>query len=83
MGLSPKIGAYVFIECGNDPVKIVNEIVNVPGVRMAHALFGPLDAIAYVVAEDLAGIERTVKEIQKVPGIRSTDTRIARGQTSD
>jgi DNA-binding Lrp family transcriptional regulator len=79
MGLSPKIGAYVFIECGNDPVKIVNEILKVPGVTQANALFGPLDAIAFVTADDLAAIERTVKEVQKVPGIRSTDTRIARG----
>jgi DNA-binding Lrp family transcriptional regulator len=81
--MSPKIGAYVFIECGNDPVKIVNEIAKVAGVKQANALFGPLDAIAFVIADDLAGIERTVKEMQKVPGIRSTDTRIARGPIPD
>ena len=73
-----EIRAYVFIECDRDPMQIVRQVQKLEGVRQAHALFGPLDAIAYLEVEDLKTLEERVLQIQKIPGVRSTDTRIAR-----
>ncbi len=72
------IGAYVFIECANDPADIVQSAAKVDGVKQVHALFGPLEAIAFVEAKDLATLEYIVLQFHKIPGVKNTDTRVAR-----
>jgi len=74
----PVIGAYVFIECGDDPAQIVKKVQNIAGVKQSHALFGPIEAIAYVEGKDLTEVEQIVLKIHEISGVKNTDTRICR-----
>ncbi len=73
------IAAYVFINCSTEALDAVRAVQAFPAVKQVHALFGPLDAIAYIVANDLDGLGQVVDQIMAIPGVQSTDTRLTRG----
>ena len=71
--------AYVIIEVeGGDTTNAVRKISEIEGVKQAHGLFGTVEAIAFVEASDLSALEKVVMKFRDVPGVKSTDTRIAR-----
>jgi hypothetical protein len=72
------VQAYVLIGCSRDPSEVVKEVRKIQGVRAAHALYGALEAIAFVEAEDLKDLDRVIAEMYQVEGLRNTDTRIVR-----
>jgi hypothetical protein len=72
------VAAYVIIECSVEPAKVVKEIVRLEGVKQAHALFGLIEAIAYVEAPDLKALDDVIGSLYGVEGVKGTDTRIAR-----
>ncbi len=75
------VSAFVIIECDRDPSLVVPEMRHLEGVRMAHALFGPMDAIAFIEAPDLKALDEVVTMIYSVDGVTYTDTRITRDVT--
>lgn len=72
------IRAYMLVETDVEPLQFVKAARKVPGVVAADGLFGPLDAIVVVEAENMAGLERVIWSVHEVPGLESGDTRIAR-----
>jgi hypothetical protein len=72
------VSALVIVECGRDPVLVVEELRRLKGVKMAHALFGPMDAIAFIEASDLKALDEIVTMMYSVEGVSYTDTRITR-----
>ena len=72
------ISAYVLIECGMDPAHVVRGLRKLSAVKQAHALFGPLDAIAYVEEDDLEALGEVIARFYSIEGVKGTDTRIAR-----
>jgi hypothetical protein len=72
------VSAFVIVECGRDPVLVVEELRRLEGVKMAHALFGPMDAIAFIEAPDLKALDEIVTMMYTVDGVTYTDTRITR-----
>jgi DNA-binding Lrp family transcriptional regulator len=72
------VSAFVIIECNRDPSYVVRELRNLEGVTMAHALFGPMDVIAFIEAPDLKALEEIVIMMYTVEGVAYTDTRITR-----
>jgi DNA-binding Lrp family transcriptional regulator len=72
------ISAYVLISCRSEALEVVREVRGIPAVKQAHALFGPLDAIAFVEADDLDALGRVVDRIMALPGVQTTDTRLTR-----
>ncbi|MGH8104467.1 MAG: Lrp/AsnC ligand binding domain-containing protein [bacterium] len=73
------IAAYVLVDCGGgDAAEVAKRVAKLEGVAQVHALFGPIEAIAFVEAPDLATLEKSVLKIHDVPGVKGTDTRIAR-----
>jgi hypothetical protein len=72
------VSAFVIIECGRDPSYVVQELRGLEGVRMAHALFGPMDAIAFIEAPDLKALDEIVTMMYTVEGVSYTDTRVTR-----
>ena len=42
--MDSSVSAFVIIECNRDPSYVVLELRELEGVKMAHALFGPMDA---------------------------------------
>ena len=72
------VSAFVTVECDRDPSLVVAELRRLEGVKMAHALFGPMDAIAFIEAPDLKALDEVVTSLYTVQGVTYTDTRITR-----
>ncbi|TKJ28457.1 MAG: hypothetical protein CEE40_11525 [Chloroflexi bacterium B3_Chlor] len=72
------VSACVIVECDRDPSLVVAELRTLEGVKMAHALFGPMDAIAFIEAPDLKALDEVVTSLYTVQGVTYTDTRITR-----
>ncbi len=72
------VQAYVLIGCSKDPAQVVQEVRKIRGVKAAHALYGALEAIAFVEGADLKDLDRVIAEMYRVEGLRNTDTRIVR-----
>lgn len=48
----------------------------VPGVKTAHFLLGPIDAVVYVEVKDMQALGDTIRALHAVPGVGTTDTRL-------
>ncbi|MGH7364253.1 MAG: Lrp/AsnC family transcriptional regulator [Candidatus Methylomirabilales bacterium] len=72
------VSAFVFIECAMGRAKgAAREIARVPGVKLAHAVTGNYDVIAFVEAADLEALGTTVvSKIQAVSGVQRTTTNV-------
>lgn len=72
------VSAFVFIECAMGRAKAAaREIARVPGVKLAHAVTGNYDVIAFVEAADLESLGTTVvSKIQAVSGVHRTTTNV-------
>lgn len=68
--------AYVLIEAASDKAKgALKAIAKIPGVKMAHAVTGPYDIIAYVEAQDVDALGRVVlSKIRTISGVTKTLT---------
>jgi DNA-binding Lrp family transcriptional regulator len=70
--------AYVFISvAAGKSAEVTRVLAKIPGVKAAEACWGRPDVIAQVEAADLKKLSTLVlSQIQKVEGVKSTDTRI-------
>ena len=66
--------AYVLINIRNgEGMAVVRQLCRIEGVEEAHFTFGPYDAVAVVVAEDVKKVGGIVHdEIQPIPGVLET-----------
>lgn len=71
------IWTYVFITT-REPRKVVQAVRKIPGVLKADALLGTPDAVAIVEGPDLRTMDAVIDRIVKVPGVQSTDSKVAR-----
>jgi len=71
------VWTYIFIT-KNTPKKVVKAIRKIPGVMKADALLGTPDAIAIVEGSDIGTMDAVIDKIVEVPGIQSTDSKVAR-----
>jgi DNA-binding Lrp family transcriptional regulator len=71
--------AYVLIEAASDKAKnALKAIAKIPGVKMAHAVTGPYDIIAFVEAPDVDALGRVVlSKIRTISGVTKTLTCVA------
>jgi DNA-binding Lrp family transcriptional regulator len=72
------VSAYVLISVEPSQNRdVVAALLDVPGVRQAHACWGQPDIFAFVEESDEQVLAETVlTEIQAIPGVRSTETHI-------
>lgn len=70
--------AYVFIECDDDPTEVVRSLRDLGGVKRADGLFGAIEVLAIIEGPDLAALDQVIMDIQDIPGVEFTDTRIIR-----
>jgi DNA-binding Lrp family transcriptional regulator len=70
--------AYVFIECTRGKASQVAEaMARLPGVKMAHAVTGSYDVIAFLEASDVAALGEIITErIHRLPGVVKTTTNV-------
>jgi DNA-binding Lrp family transcriptional regulator len=71
--------AYVLVKIRAGEVKeVVKTLRTVEGVTEAHMTFGPYDAVAEVVTDDMAKLGAiTAAKIQPIPGVERTLTCLA------
>ena len=71
--------AYVLIEAASDKAKTaLKAILKIPGVKMANAVTGPYDIIAFVEASDVDALGRVVlSKIRTISGVTKTLTCVA------
>lgn len=71
--------AYVLIEAASDRAKnALKAIAKIPGVKMANAVTGPYDIIAFVEAPDVDALGRVVlSKIRTISGVTKTLTCVA------
>jgi len=70
--------AYVMMNA--EPAKlwqVADEVLKIEGVKMAHAVTGPFDVIAYVQFAKIEALGKIIQEIQSLPGVRGTQTLMA------
>lgn len=53
---------------------MADKVKNLENVRMAHAVTGPYDVIAYIETLSLLEVGETVSQIHKIDGVERTQT---------
>ncbi len=72
------ISAYVFIEAiPGKATQLAEAAARLPGVKMAHAVTGSYDVIAFVEAKDVAALgEFLTTRVHRLPGVLKTTTNV-------
>ena len=73
-----RIVSYVLVQLAPGNAKVAaDRISRIPGVKMAHAVTGPFDVIAFVDVPDLDVLSDLVlSRIQRVKGVEKTQTAV-------
>jgi DNA-binding Lrp family transcriptional regulator len=75
------LSAYIFIESTPGKASQVAEAVaKLPGVKMAHAVTGSYDVIAFVEAKDVTAMGELISgRVHRLPGVLKTTTNVVVG----
>lgn len=73
-----KLVSYILIQLAPATTKTAARAISkIKGVKMAHAVTGPFDVIAFVEVPDLATLSDLIlAKIQKIEGVQKTQTAI-------
>lgn len=73
-----RLASYILIELAPGTSKAAAEAISkIGGVKMAHAVTGPFDIIAFAEVPDLATLsELVLAKIQNVEGVQKTQTAV-------
>jgi DNA-binding Lrp family transcriptional regulator len=73
-----KLASYILVQLAPGTAKTAAEVISkIEGVKMAHAVTGPFDVIAFVEVPDFATLSDLVlAKIQNVEGVQKTQTAI-------
>ena len=70
------VAAYVLINITmSDPMEVLASLRAVAGVKQAHILLGPTDAIVYIECANHDELRETLLAIRAVQVVEDTDTR--------
>ena len=70
--------AYVFVNC--EPLlvwEIAKAAVKIEGVKMAHAVTGQFDVVAYVEFANMDKLREILGKFQSLKGVQRTQTAVA------
>jgi DNA-binding Lrp family transcriptional regulator len=73
-----RLASYILVELAPGMAKRAAEVISkIEGVKMAHAVTGPFDVIAYAEVPDLTTLSDLVlAKIQNVKGVQKTQTAV-------
>jgi Lrp/AsnC ligand binding domain len=73
-----RFASYVLMELSPGTAKrVADAISKIEGVKMAHAVTGPFDVIAFAEVSDLASLsELVLAKIQAIDGVKRTQTAV-------
>ena len=70
--------AYILINTEPGKLwKIAEEALKIEGIKMAHAVTGQYDVIAYAEYVDMEALGRIINKIHSIEGVLRTQTAIA------
>jgi len=70
--------AYILINTEPGKLwKIAEEALRIEGIKMAHAVTGQYDVIAYAEFVDMEALGRIIDKIHSIKGVQRTQTAIA------
>ncbi len=70
------VQAYVLINISaTTPFEVLTTLQQLPAVKQAHSLLGPVDCIAFIECADQEALQETILTIRNVQGVVTTDTR--------
>lgn len=76
-----KLQAYIMINAQAGRLwKVAEDALKIKGVKMAHAVTGEYDVIAYIEFTRIEELGRIIDELQSIEGILRTHTAIAMAQ---
>jgi len=70
--------AYIFVNC--EPLlvwEIAKAAVKIEGVKMAHAVTGQFDVVAYVEFANMDKLREILGKFQSLKGVQRTQTAVA------
>lgn len=70
--------AYILIDAEPGNIwEVADATLKIKGVRKSHAVAGQYDAVAYVEFTKMDDLGRIIEKIQRLEGVRGTQTLIA------
>jgi len=70
--------AYVLINAEPGMIwEVAEDTLKIEGIRMAHAVTGQFDAVAYVEFLKMEDLGKIIEKVQRLKGVRRTQTLIA------
>ncbi len=70
------VQAYVLINISTtNPLEVLTTLRQLPAVKQAHILLGPIDCIAMIECADHEALQETIINIRGIQGVVNTDTR--------
>lgn len=78
--LSMTVSVYVLIQVrAGFTMDVARKVRNIQKIKMAHAVTGPVDVIAYLEIENLDELGEIISAIHRVEGVERTQTCIEIG----
>jgi len=70
--------AYILINAEPGMIwNVAETALKIEGIKMAHAVTGQFDAVAYVEFVKMEDLGKIIEKLQRVKGVRRTQTLIA------
>jgi len=70
--------SYLLIECSSGKVwKVADAIVKIDGIKMAHAVTGNFDVIAFAEFSNIDELTSIIQKVQTLDGVQKTQTAVA------
>jgi DNA-binding Lrp family transcriptional regulator len=74
--------AYILVNTEpGKPWEVAEATLKIKGVKMAHAVTGQFDVVAYAEFTKIDDLGKLIEELQQVKGVRRTQTVIAMSPT--
>lgn len=68
---------YLFLNCSSRMVwKIAAKIIKIKGVKMAHAVTGNFDVVAFAEFVNISDLARIIEEVHSLKGVQRTQTAV-------
>ena len=70
--------SYLLIECSSGMVwKVAEVIAQINGIKMAHAVTGNFDVIAYAEFSNIDELTSIIQKVQTTKGVQKSQTAVA------
>ena len=70
--------SYLLLECSSGMVwKVAEAIIKIEGVKMAHAVTGNFDVIAFAEFSNIDELTTIIEKVQALKGVQKSQTAVA------